>query len=228
MKKVDVAAEQTEPNRQMINSRTLIGICLAAALALFSAEQGAGAGRERASASSFQGDVYILSGGFGLFSTGLSDLRTQLAGSGIAASQASYQSWRSIAKKIADHRQNHGRKPVVIIGHSLGANSAIMIANYLKSKGIQVDLIVTYAATAPLTVPSNVRNVLNFYFKSGGWGAVLKGDRDFGGSLENEDLSGNSGIGHFNVDDSQALRDRVVRKVLVYVKPQKRAGPAPK
>lgn len=211
----------------MINSRTLIGICLATALALFNAAESAGAGRESATASSFQGDIYLLTGGLGLFSTGLGGLRTQLAQSGVTASQASYQGWRSIAQKIAAHRQVYGRKPVVIIGHSLGANSAILIANALKAKGIQVDLIVTYAATTPLTVPSNVRNVLNFYFESGGWGAILKGDRDFRGSLDNQDLSGTSGISHFNVDDNQALRDQVVRKVLVYVRPQKQAALKP-
>jgi len=202
----------------------LIGLFLATSLALYSAEQVSAAGGARHEANAFQGDIYLLTGGFGVFSTGLSELGTQLARKGVVATQASYQSWRLIAQKIADHRQLYGRKPVVIIGHSFGANSAIQIANALKARGIQVDLIVSYAATTPLTVPSNVRNVLNFYFKSGGWGAVLTGDRDFRGVLDNQDLSETSGIGHFNVDDNQALRDQVVRKVLRYVRPQKRAA----
>jgi len=197
----------------------LIGMFLATCLALSSAEQVSAAGGERKESNSFQGDVYLLTGGFGVFSTGLRDLGTQLAQRGVTATQASYQGWRSIARKIADHRQRYGRRPVIIIGHSFGADSAIQIANALKAKGIQVDLIVSYAATTPLTVPSNVRKVLNFYFKSGGWGAVLKGDRDFRGVLDNRDLSGTAGIGHFNVDDNQALRDQVVREVLRYARP---------
>ena len=69
----------------------------------------------------FHDDVYILSGGFGIFSTGMGKLRSQLKHSGVTASLVSYQSWRSVAQKIINHRNKYGRKPVVLIGHSLGA-----------------------------------------------------------------------------------------------------------
>lgn len=174
----------------------------------------------------FQGDVYILSGGFGVFSTGLGKLKSQLAENGVSASLAGYQTWRSIAQKITDHRRRYGRKPVIIIGHSLGADSAVLIANALKTKGIQVDLIVSYAATGRMTVPSNVRNVLNFYFKSGGWGYAFSGESDFKGTLNNQDMSGKPGIGHFNIDDNEVLRGQVVRSVLKYVRPEKSATTA--
>jgi pimeloyl-ACP methyl ester carboxylesterase len=219
--KTQLMLQPNEANRiwKMIRSTLLIGMFLATSLALSSTGPVSAAGGQRNQSNSFQGDIYLLTGGFGIFSTGLRDLGTQLAQGGVTATQASYQGWRSIARKIVDHRQRYGRKPVVLIGHSFGANSAIQIANALKAKGVQVDLIVSYAATTPLTVPSNVRKVLNFYFKSGGWGAVLKGDRDFSGVIDNQDLSGTAGLGHFNVDDNQALRDQVVREVLSYVRP---------
>jgi len=176
-----------------------------------------------AAAKAYQGDVYILSGGFGVFSTGLGKLKAQLAQKGVTASLVSYQSWRGISQQIVEHRRQYGRKPVVIIGHSLGANNAILIANSLKKKGIQVDLIVSYAATAPMAVPSNVRNVFNYYFASGGWGAIFEGESDFAGRLNNVDMSNKPGIGHFTVDDSPELRDQVVRTVLRYVRPAKSA-----
>ncbi|MEP9388590.1 thioesterase domain-containing protein [Mesorhizobium sp. KR9-304] len=174
-----------------------------------------------AAKAAFQGDVYILSGGFSVFSAGLDKLRVELKEKGVTASLVSYQGWRGVAQTIVEHRQKYGRTPVVIIGHSLGANNAILIANALKKKGIRVDLIVSFAATAPMMVPSNVRNVVNFYFKSGGWGHVFKGESDFAGALNNKDMSTQPGMGHFNLDDSPELHDQVVRNVLRYVRPAK-------
>jgi hypothetical protein len=219
----------------MINSRILLRIVLLLAITLHASiradatsQAGAGDTGAVAAAAPFQGDVYILSGGFGVFSTGLAKLKAQLKEKGVTASLVSYQSWRSVSQKIIDHRSKYGRKPVVIIGHSLGANNAILIANALKKKAIQVDLIVSLASTAPMMVPSNVRNVVNFYFKSGGWGGVFQGESDFAGALNNKDMSTQPGIGHFNVDDNPELRDQVVRSVLRYVRPAKSAMAAPR
>jgi hypothetical protein len=217
----------------MIRSSILLRICLLLAVVLCSPIQ-AGATQQTsddtgavAAATTFQGDIYILGGGFGVFSTGLEKLRIQLQQKGVTASRVSYQSWRRVAQKITEHRGQYGRKPVVIIGHSLGANNAILIANALKKKGIQVDLIVSLASTAPMMVPSNVRNVVNYYFSSGGWGAIFEGEGDFAGNLNNVDMSNHPGIGHFTVDDNQVLRDQVVRNVLRYVRPAKSATAAP-
>jgi len=214
----------------MIKSSILLRIVLLAAIALYAPihanaapQAAAGDTGTVAAAAPFQGDVYILGGGFGVFSTGLAKLKAQLKEKGVTASLVSYQSWRSVAQKIIDHRSKYGRKPVVIIGHSLGANNAILVANALKKKGIQVDLIVSLASTAPMMVPSNVRNVINFYFKSGGWGGVFQGESDFAGALDNEDMSTQPGVSHFNVDDNPELRDQVVRSVLRYVRPAKSA-----
>lgn len=214
----------------MIKSGILLRICLFLAVALC-ATVPAGAARKTApddatavaAASTFQGDIYILGGGFGVFSTGLEKLRTQLQEKGVTASRVSYQGWRGVARKIVEHRRKYGRKPVVIIGHSLGANNSILIANALKKEGIQVDLIVSLASTAPMTVPSNVRNVVNYYFSSGGWGYIFEGESGFSGNLNNMDMANHPGIGHFTVDDNQVLRDQVVRNVLRYVRPAKAA-----
>ncbi|MEQ1940862.1 thioesterase domain-containing protein [Mesorhizobium sp. VNQ89] len=164
-------------------------------------------------------DVYILRGGFGVFSTGLDKLRKQLKQSGVNAALVSHEAWRSVAQKIATNQAKNGRQPVVLIGHSLGANNAVLIADALKKKGVQVDLIVSYASTAPMTVPSNVRNVLNFYFSAGGWGGLFTGGSGFSGSLNNQDMRGQSGMTHFNVDDDPNLRNQVVSTVLRYVPP---------
>ena len=210
--------------------QSALRLCLFLIVALIGPISAAAAAQQADAAAAkpaFQGDVFILKGGYSVFSTGLNQLGAQLKQNGVAASVVSYQSWRSVAQTIIDHRQRYGRKPVVLIGHSLGGNNAILIANTLKKKGIQVDLIVSYASTAEMSVPSNVRNVLNFYFKSGGWGGIYKGESDFNGALTNLDMSTQPGMTHFNIDDNQALRDQVVRNVLRYVRPGKSAMAAP-
>ncbi len=212
----------------MIKSGILLRICLLFAVALclpFRADAAQQPVADKpvamAAAASFQGDVYILGGGFGIFSTGLAKLKTQLKQNGVTATRANYQAWRGVAQEIAAHRAKYGRKPVVIIGHSLGANNAVLVARALKKKGIQVDLIVSFASTAPMTVPSNVLNVVNFYFKSGGWGGLFTGESGFAGVLNNVDMSTRPGMSHFNVDDSPVLRNEAVSAVLKYVKPSK-------
>ncbi len=169
------------------------------------------------------GDVYILRGGAGVFSTGLLDLSAALKQRGVASSVISYQAWRSAVQAIIANRQKFGRRPVVIVGHSLGANNAIKMANALKAKGIDVDLIVSLASTSPMSVPANVREVDNFYFKVGGWGGLFSPESGFSGKLSNEDVSVRSGMTHFNIDDDPALRGDIVRSVLRYVKAQKSA-----
>jgi hypothetical protein len=214
----------------MITSRISLRFCLVLAIVLCAGIRAEAAQRAAtndqgavAAATAFQGDVYILSGGFSVFSGGLQKLQAQLKEKGVAASLVSYQGWRGVAQKIVEHRGKYGPTPVVIIGHSLGANNAILIANALKKKAIRVDLIVSFASTAPMLVPSNVRNVVNFYFKSGGWGHVFTGESDFAGVLNNTDVSTQPGLGHFNLDDSPELHDQVIRNVLRYVRPAKSA-----
>ncbi len=185
----------------MIKSSILLRICLLLAIVLCTpiradaTQQTSDDTGAAAAATTFQGDIYILGGGFGVFSTGLEKLRIQLQQKGVTASRVSYQSWRMVAQKITEHRGQYGRKPVVIIGHSLGANNAILIANALKKKGIQVDLIVSLASTAPMMVPSNVRNVVNVLFLVRRLGAIFEGEGDFAGNLNNVDMSNHPGIG---------------------------------
>jgi pimeloyl-ACP methyl ester carboxylesterase len=173
--------------------------------------------------TSFRGDVYILRGGAGVFSTGLIKLADKLKQIGIAPTVISHEAWRLAAITIVQHQTQYGRRPVILIGHSLGADSALHIAQMLKKKGVEVDYIGSFAATGTASVPSNVRNVTNFYFKSGGWGAALTQESDFRGTLKNEDMSARYGVNHFTIDDNDALQNEVVRDVLRYARPLKSA-----
>ena len=162
-----------------------------------------------------QVDVYILRGGGSIFSTGLTKLANQLKQNGVEPTTLSHGAWRRAEQEILEKRQKYGRVPIVIIGHSLGANSAIHLAEALQKKGVNVDFIASYAATVTLAVPSNVRNVTNYYFKKG-WGESMTKGSGFSGRLDNRDVSTIHGMNHFNVDDDPTLRDEVVGNVLRY------------
>ena len=77
----------------MIKSGILLRICLLLAVTLCApiranaASQAGTDGTDAvAAAAPFQGDVYILSGGFGVFSTGLNKLKTELKQKGVTFS----------------------------------------------------------------------------------------------------------------------------------------------
>ncbi|MEN5248131.1 lipase [Brucella pseudintermedia] len=187
-----------------------------AALALY-----AGAARaapKKPSGTAPQADVYLLRGFGDIFSTGIDEIGRQLQANGVDAHVEGHQAWRFVLNRIlADQRENP-RAPVVLIGHSLGANAIIDIAAALEKKGVSVAYMATFAATAPAPLPGNIKRVVNFYFKQHGWGLPLTAGPRFRGSLDNRDFSGMRDIGHFNIEKQRPLQDEVVRNVLSIVR----------
>ncbi|MGA6996769.1 MAG: hypothetical protein WBZ22_11020 [Pseudolabrys sp.] len=57
--------------------------------------------------------------------------------------------------------QKSGKGPIIIMGHSLGADAAIYMAEKMKTLGASVALIVTFGPTTNLVAPSNVVQVIN-------------------------------------------------------------------
>ena len=165
-----------------------------------------------------RGDVYLLRGFAGVFSRGLDNIGTKLEGRGVKANVIPHTDWVSATNQIIANQKRYGRKPVVLIGHSLGANAIIRMATELKKKRIRVDYMATFAATNPTLVPSNVRKITNYYFKTDGWGKPVKVARGFRGRLKNIDFSKSSTVGHFNIDKQPRLQAQVINNVLRIVK----------
>ncbi len=161
----------------------LLGLACGAALALPAAAAEAKSVHKSASVPPVQpvkppavprrGDVYLLRGFADIFSTGIDEIGKELQADGINAHVLGHAAWRLVFNEIVADQQKNGRSPVILIGHSLGANAIITIAENLQKRGIAVDYMATFAATAPDPVPGNVRRVKNFYFKQHGWGLPL-------------------------------------------------------
>ena len=164
------------------------------------------------------GEVYLLRGFGDVFSRGLDQLAESLSADGIEAHVVSHGQWRMVLRDILQDRQRSGARPIVLVGHSLGANAAIQIAEELQKRHIAVQYLVTLAATSPDPVPSNVRRADNLYFRTNGWGEPLVPAAGFRGSLRNLDFSNADGVGHFNIDKQPDVQRELLSNIESYVR----------
>ncbi|MGU3400868.1 lipase [Brucellaceae bacterium D45D] len=163
-------------------------------------------------------NVYLLRGFGDIFSTGIDEIGASLQAAGIDAQVKSHTAWRLVANRIVSDRQKYGRQTTVLIGHSLGANAIISIAEALEKQNIRVDYMACFAATAPDPLPGNIKRVVNFYFSQHGWGRTLVPGPRFKGKLDNRDFADVKDVGHFNIEKQRPLQAEVVRDVLRIVK----------
>jgi hypothetical protein len=156
--------------------------------------------------------LYLLRGGGDVFSLGMNSLARELTARGIPAAAVGFTGWRDLADKLAvNYRTRH--VPVVIIGHSWGANAAILMARTLEESRIPVALIVLYDVTASQVVPPNVARVINFRSLAAiGMNVTVTGGFGFRGRIETVD---SKDVDHIQVDKSERLHkltiDAVVR-----------------
>jgi hypothetical protein len=157
--------------------------------------------------------VYLLRGWFGVFSTGMDAMAEQLQGKGIQAEAIGHLAWRATVTKIVADRAAGKTGPLVLVGHSQGANNVIEMARDLEQKKIPVDLLITLAPYLQDPVPGNVVRALNFY-QAGGWGAPLSGDKGFRGKISNIDMVGDLISTHVNIDKNAKVQADIAREVI--------------
>jgi len=156
--------------------------------------------------------VIFLRGWFGVFSTGMDAMAEQLRSKGIKAEAIGHLAWRGTVEKIVADRAAGRPGPLVLIGHSQGANNVIEMAQELEKKKIPVDLLVTLAPYLQDPVPGNVVRALNYY-QAGGWGAPLAGDKGFRGKISNIDMQGDLISTHVNIDKNDRVQADINREV---------------
>jgi hypothetical protein len=168
------------------------------------------------------GHVYLLKGFAGIFSTGLDTLDEELVRRGISATVHSYGDIDSLALDAA-RLEKKGKGPVIIIGHSLGADAAIDMADRMKAIGAPVALVVTFGPNGRLVAPSNVTQVVNYYLG----GAIVSKGRGFRGAISNVNLDAASDINHFNIEKIDRLHARVIAKIRSIFAHSRPASPSP-
>jgi hypothetical protein len=156
--------------------------------------------------------IYMLRGLFGIFSLGIDQLAAKLRAQGYQPIIVGWEQWGFVANQIiaANHDGETGH--IILIGHSLGSDSTVQIADAVAKKNIPIDLIVTFDITQPLQVPNNVARFVNFY-QNNGFGKPAVAAPGFTGQLENIDLTADKTLGHVTIDESARLQALVIGKV---------------
>jgi pimeloyl-ACP methyl ester carboxylesterase len=169
----------------------------------------------RASAGSVPGHVYLLRGLVGeVFSLGFYDLAARIRERGIEASVHSMYAPGNLAGEIIE-KYRRAPAPIVLIGHSSGADVAIAIAARLRAANIPVALMFGFDPT-PIAgrVPDNVEVFINLYQKTnliGGGEAVAASG--FRGRVVNVDLRERREIIHITLDKSPVIHALVAEKI---------------
>jgi hypothetical protein len=156
--------------------------------------------------------VLLLRGWFGVFSTGLDGLADELKKKGINAEVEGHLYWSTAVSAILRERASGTIRPLVLVGHSQGANNVIDMARSLDEHKVPVDLLVTLAPFLQYPVPANVLRAVNFY-QSGGWGAPLSGDSGFHGKILNVDMADDPTILHISIDKSERVQAQILREI---------------
>jgi len=172
-----------------------------------------------------QARIYMMRGLLGIFSLGIDSLAGKLRAQGYEPQILGWDQWGQIASEILANNRNGDTSQIILIGHSLGSNSTIQVANAIQQQNIPVDLIVTFDITQPLQVPRNVQRFINF-FQNNGFGERAVPGYGFTGELQNIDLTADSTIGHGNIDEIPRLQQAVVDKVLEITIQQTKKTPA--
>lgn len=113
----------------------------------------------------YRGEVHTMLGGLGLFSTGMKELSTSVVDKyEIPAPSDMWYNAGAVSRNIITYYQKHKtHRPIILVGHSLGANEQIKVARNLERAGVPVDLLITVDAVSQTIVPPNVKHALNFY-----------------------------------------------------------------
>lgn len=179
------------------------------------------------------GNVYLVRGFIGLFSFGIDRLTVKINDAGIRAHVFQEDQYGKLGRTIAQtYKSQPNAEPLILIGHSLGADAAIKIAHELQKHGVQVDVMVTLDPTRPPKVPGNVKVVYNYYqpsiFDATG---ILRGIalelepgattvlHNFNIRAERRDLL-EWDTNHVNVDKNSKIHDEVIVRLLQHCPPR--------
>lgn len=174
------------------------------------------------------GQVYLLRGLFNVFSLGMDDIGESLKGKGVRTGVYSGPSWPDLAQHILDrHQQGDQERPLVISGHSYGADDSIRLARALEQHDVTVDALVLVDPTIPPKIPANVRHCVNIYRSSPStdWMPWLRGvavetegqntrviNRDI--RISSKDPGLLDDINHFNIEEHPTIQNMVLEEIL--------------
>jgi hypothetical protein len=151
--------------------------------------------------------VYLLRGLMNIFSLGMDDLGEKIKRRGYPVVVTNYSDWQAIANDIAVKYKSGWSGPIILIGHSYGADAVMLMGEALGKKGVPVNLIVPFDGTASYAASSNVQRVLNIYQRD--YAKQTRGP-GFHGELTNYYVKD---IGHTEIDKAARLHNLVLSRL---------------
>ena len=169
--------------------------------------------------------VYVMRGGLGgIFSTGMNQLQKTLERDyKIKTESTTWFKAYSLADYIVKHYGSKGLSgPIVLVGHSLGANEQIKVARILAKAHIPVAILITVDAVSPLEVSPNVKYVLNIYkpsFVPMFSGLRVRAIDPTRTQVENlnVDTIKEVGVNHFTIDKHEVIQKIMIEKILAAI-----------
>ena len=110
----------------------------------------------------------------------MDSLAEELKRRDVDATVHSYGEWQTLADQAAADYKARKEAPIILIGHSLGADSVMEMAAYLGRKGVPVALVVPFDCTKSFAASDNVAHVLNLTHS--GTYASIRGGPGFHGT----------------------------------------------
>jgi pimeloyl-ACP methyl ester carboxylesterase len=192
-------------------SRALNVVALSSLLLLpIAAAQGAPASAQHQTAAS-RPHVYLMRGLMNIFSLGMDQLAAQIQSHGIPADVYNHTQADAIVAQIAANYRAGDHGPIILVGHSLGADAVMMMAQSLGAQGVPVALVIPFDGTGSYAASRNVACVVNLTQREY---AYMRPGSGFHGKLSNVDVSGDGSIDHITIDKSPRLQALALSSVL--------------
>ncbi len=174
------------------------------------------------------GNVYLVRGWIGIFSEGIDTIGQRITEAGVRATVYQETQWTALAETIEKrYAAAPVREPIVLVGHSYGADAVLRIAKRLEGRNIPVDLVVTLDPVTPPLVPANITRTVNLYQSNGVLDALpwLRGipltaeNTQASDRLTNVNLRDRpdlvvGSLDHFNIEKQPKVHQEVVNEVL--------------
>ena len=176
-----------------------------------------------------EAQIYLFRGGFnGYFSTGINDMTMALREQGVPATALSWSSEGSALFRIKRAYRNGEAGPIILAGHSLGAEAVIKMARNLTDAGIPVDLVIVFDALGTAKVPKGVERFVNY--KASGRKSNpgnFKPGPGFDGKIVNVDIRTLPQLdraSHWNIVNQERLQQLAVEEIAKAYRTGTRSG----
>ena len=155
--------------------------------------------------------VYLMRGLLNIFSLGMDQLAAQIVRNGIDASVYNHSVEETVVGAIAQKYRAGDHGPYILVGHSLGADAVMLMAQQLNAQGVPVALVVPFDGTASYAASANVSCVVNLTQRRY---AYMQAGAGFHGKLSNVDVSSDTTIDHVTIDKSPRLQAMALKEIL--------------